>query len=303
MSSSINTAWARPETNKRWRSLAANSVVLICLAAVSFAQVGALRAPTSPVAGNPASISTTGSGAATFYLIGPSVALKREVKLGLDIALAPDELRSAGEYLGTVCADACRSVEFFVTPAKAASLAFLVHPSRAPVAEDNVISAVVLPFDQFKNMILAPTEVDFQLTAKGAAPISRRISTQEGVAWFRTNSGRSAGALQVVASVSDVSVRRIVQEVASNPCNLRIKGQRTAKGVVVETDPVRDCAGNPVPDGTVVTFTAKDGNETSTVDAPIKQGVARAQLIALGPVVISAASGVVMGNEIRLGAQ
>jgi hypothetical protein len=72
---------------------------------------------------------------------------------------------------------------------------------------------------------------------------------------------------------------------------------------VVETEPVRDCAGNPVPDGTVVTFTARGGNETSTVDAPIKQGIARAQIIAAGPVVISAASGVVMGNELRLGAQ
>ena len=99
---------------------------------------------------------------------------------------------------------------------------------------------------------------------------------QDGIAWFRTNSGKSAGPLQVVASVNDVSARRVVQEVASDPCNLRIKGQRTAKGIVVETDPVRDCAGNPVPDGTVVTFTAKDAGETSTVDAPIKQGVARA---------------------------
>ena len=302
MSSSINTAWARPET-RRLRSLTGGVAVAILFSAMSLAQVPELRGPTSVIAGSPASISTTGSGAATFYLIGPSVALKRDVKLGGEIALAPQELQSAGEYLGTVCAETCRSVEFFVSPSNAASLAFLVHPSRAPVAEDNVISAVVLPFDQFKNMVLAPTDVDFQLTAKGAAPISRRISTKDGVAWFRTNSGRSAGALQVVASVSDVSARRIVQEVASNPCNLHIKGQRTAKGILVETDPVRDCAGNPVPDGTVVTFTAKDGREMSTVDAPIKQGVARAQLTAPGPAVISAASGVVMGNEIRLGAQ
>ena len=72
---------------------------------------------------------------------------------------------------------------------------------------------------------------------------------------------------------------------------------------MVETEPVRDCAGNPVPDGTVVTFTAKDGTEASTVDAPIKQGIARAQMTARGPVAISAASGVVMGNELHLGAQ
>jgi hypothetical protein len=92
-----------------------------------------------------------------------------------------------------------------------------------------------------------------------------------------------------------------VQQVASEPCRLNIKGQRTPKGIVVETDPVRDCTGNAVPDGTIVTFTAKNGKDTDTVDAPIKQGVARAQLSTSGPVVVSAASGVVMGNELRVG--
>ena len=58
-----------------------------------------------------------------------------------------------------------------------------------------------------------------------------------------------------------------------------------------------------MPDGTIVTFTAKNGNEMSTVDAPVKQDVARAQMTAKGPVVISAASGVVMGNELHLGGQ
>jgi hypothetical protein len=153
------------------------------------------------------------------------------------------------------------------------------------------------------SIVLAPVTVNFQLTAGGSSLMSHSVSSQNGVAWFRANSGKSAGALQVVASLGDASARRIVQQVASDPCNLRIKGQRTAKGIVIETEPVRDCAGNPVPDGTVVTFTAKNGKETSTVDAPIKQGIARAQMTAAGPVSISAASGVVMGNELHLGAQ
>ena len=72
---------------------------------------------------------------------------------------------------------------------------------------------------------------------------------------------------------------------------------------MVETEPVRDCSGNPVPDGTIVTFTAAEADGKSTVDAPIKQGVARAQIIVTKAAVISAASGVVMGNELRLGAQ
>ena len=238
-----------------------------------------------------------------FYLIGPSTSLKREIHVGEAIALSGKELQSAGKYIAILCSGECHSVGFFVAPAKPVNLIFLVHPSRAPVGQNDVVSGVALPFDEFRNLVLAPAAVDFQLTAKGGTPVSHRVSTQNGVAWFRTSSGRSAGPLQVSASINDVSARRVVQQVASDPCSLRIKGQRTAKGIVVETEPVRDCTGNPVPDGTVVTFTAKDGKEMSTVDAPIKQGVARAQMTASGPVVISAASGVVMGNELRLGAQ
>jgi len=129
------------------------------------------------------------------------------------------------------------------------------------------------------------------------------VRAQDGIAWFRTTSGKSAGALQVVAAIDDLSVRRVVQQVASDPCNLRIKGQRTAAGILVETEPVHDCSGNPVSDGTMVTFTATDASGKSTVDAPIKQGVARAQMTASTAAVISVASGVVMGNELRVGAR
>jgi len=271
--------------------------------AVDYAQDADLRAPSGAVAGNAASIATTGGGSATFYLVGPSVSLKRDVQLGLEIVLSAKEMQGAGKYLAIVCTTECRSVGFFVAPVKPVNLTFLVHPSRAPVGQNDVVSGVALPFDEFRNLVLAPVAVDFQLTTKGGAPVSHRMSTQGGVAWFRTSSGRSAGPLQVTASINDVTARRVVQQVASDPCSLRIKGQRTPKGIVVETEPVKDCSGNPVPDGTVVTFTAKDGKEMSTVDAPIKQGVARAQITARGQVVISAASGVVMGNELRLGAQ
>jgi len=164
-----------------------------------------------------------------------------------------------------------------------------------------MISGVALTFDEFHNLVLAPASVQFQWTMKGAAPTSHSSQTRDGVAWFRTNSGKTAGALQISASLSDIVARRVVQQVASTACTLRIKGQKTPKGILVETEPVRDCSGNPVPDGTIVTFTAKNGNETSFVDAPVKQDVARATLLAKGPVVVSAASGVATGNQLRLG--
>ena len=300
MLSSINTACKRRSRRRSWLALLLGAV---CLVGTGAAQDVDLRAPSAAVAGTPGSIATTGSGTATFYLVGPSITLKRDVHLGDEISLSAKELQSAGKYVAIVCGSSCRSVGFFVAPAKPVSLTFLVHPSRAPVGQNDVVSGVALPFDEFRNLVLTPATVDFQLTAKGGAPVSHQVSTQNGVAWFHTNSGRTAGALQVTASINSVSARRVVQQVASDPCSLRIKGQRTPKGIIVETDPVRDCAGNPVPDGTVVTFTAKDGKDMSTVDAPIKQGIARAQMTATGPVVISAASGVVMGNELRLGAQ
>ncbi len=277
------------------------AVALFCLAALASAQDVTLRPPASAVAGSSASIGTTGSGSATFYLIGPSASTKREIQLGQDISVAEKELQTAGRYVAIVCTGTCTSAGFFVAPSKAADLAFIVHPSRAPVAQSDMISGVAFTFDQYHNLVLAPATMQFQWTAKGVPPTSRTSQTHDGVAWFRTSSGRSAGALQISAAVSDLVARRVVQQVASTPCTLHIRGQRTSKGILVETEPVRDCAGNPVPDGTIVTFTAKNGNDVSFVDAPVKQDIARATLQAKGPVVVSAASGVAMGNELRLG--
>jgi hypothetical protein len=182
-------------------------------------------------------------------------------------------------------------------------LTFLVHPSRVPVSQGDAVSGVAFPFDPFRNLVLNPVAIDFQLTERGTSALSfsKAVRTENGVAWFRTSSGKSAGALQVGATLDGVSARRVVQQVASDPCNLRIEGQRTPLGMLVRTNPIHDCTGNPVPDGTVVTFTATEANGKSTLDVPIKQGVARAQIAASGGAVISVASGVVMGNEIRVG--
>ena len=133
-------------------------VCAICLVGTGLhAQDVDLRAPSAAVAGTPASIATTGSGAATFYLVGPSIAVKREVHLGQEIPLGAKELESAGKYIAIVCTGSCRSVGFFVAPAKPVNLAFIVHPSRAPVGENQVFSGVALPFDEFHNLVLTPT--------------------------------------------------------------------------------------------------------------------------------------------------
>lgn len=275
---------------------------VLCLLGVVSAQE--IRTPQNVTAGDDASISTMGTGKATLYLFGPGVSRKTtDVELGQQVQLNGNDLRNAGEYFAVVCSGDCHSVSFFVTPANPSSLTFLVHPSRVPVAEGDAVSGVAIPFDKFRNLVIAPETIDFQLSTGKALVLSRSVPTKEGIAWFRAASGKAAGALQVVASLKDLSTTRAVQQVASDPCNLRITGQRNAKGIAVQTEPVHDCAGNPVPDGTIVTFTATADGQKSTVDAPIKQDVARAEIAASGPAVVSAASGVVMGNELQIGGE
>lgn len=259
-----------------------------------------LTPPQQATAGNPLSIQTSGSGSATFYLFGPGSAVKQDVHLGEAINVRGEDVAAAGQYTAIACADTCHSTRFFVAAAAPASMSFLAHPSRAMVKQNDSVSGVVFPLDKFGNLILSPVTVNFQMTANKNSLFSRAVPTHQGVAWFRTNSGNTAGLALLSGSVNGISTQRALQLVASDPCNLRIKAQQTAKGVLVETDPIHDCTGNIVPDGTIVTFTANSGAGRSTVDAPIKQGVARANLTPSGSTVISAASGVVMGNELRM---
>jgi len=269
------------------------------LARICFAQE--LIPPQQVTAGGAFSIPSSGSGSATFYLFGPGSVLKKTIQLGQAIELSGEDVIAAGRYTAIACSDTCHSAKFFVTPAEPSSLTFIAHPSRALVKQDNSISGVVFPFDKFQNLVTIPVTVNFQLTANKANLFSRSVPTKLGVAWFRSNSGTTAGMALLTASVNNnLSSQSALQLVASDPCNLRIKAQQTARGVLVETDPVHDCSGNVVPDGTMVTFTANSNGGISTVDTPIKQGVARANLTPSGSTVISAASGVVMGNELRM---
>jgi hypothetical protein len=63
---------------------------------------------------------------------------------------------------------------------------------------------------------------------------------------------------------------------------------------------VHDCSGNPVPDGTVVSFTESDDGGKTTVDVPVKRGVAKVEIPIVGQAKITVASGVVIGNELEV---
>jgi hypothetical protein len=267
------------------------------LFAAHVADAAELRLPMDATAGAEVSIPTTGSGDATFYLFGPGTGIKRSVKLGEDVRLTGNDLQFSGRY--TAVLSNGDSGVFFVAPAKPSDVAFLARPSRVPASTHQVISGTAFVFDSNHNLVTQPTAVNFNLGVSQGRPETRTVNTKDGVAYVILDSGRQAGAAQFTASLNDDNVRRVVQITASDPCNLRMRAQPAKNSILVETEPIRDCAGNPVPDGTIVTFTEVDNSGRSTVDARIKKGVAQAQLPQSESAQLSVAAGVVVGNEIH----
>jgi hypothetical protein len=261
-----------------------------------------IRVPQNAVAGQAITLGTTGEGEGTLYLVGPGQIIKKQVQLGHEVQLNNGDLRSAGRWVAIVRGGGRSwSQTFFVQPGDPENLSFLARPSRVPVARPGVISGMAVVFDKYQNLVLQPTPVRFSLSVADTVS-SQTVASREGIAWITSSSARKAGAAQFVAIAGETSVRRVVQQVASDPCNLRMHvTQRGKDGTVVETDPIRDCASNPVPDGTIVTFTQIDGRGRSTVDARIKKGVARATLPPADNATITVASGVTLGNDLHVG--
>ena len=93
-----------------------------------------------------------------------------------------------------------------------------------------------------------------------------------GSRWIRRRTRRND---QFVARAGDVSSTRIVNQVPGDPCSLKMNAKAAGGKIELETEPVRDCSGNAVLDGTIVTFTESYNGTRSTVDVPLKRGVAR----------------------------
>jgi hypothetical protein len=281
--------------------------VAAAFAQVTLSQAQELRFPKSVEAGNRFSVASTGSGNATLYVVGSAGALRREIQLGKAIEFGPEDLHNAGHYTTLLVAGgSTKTGQLDVVAARqGATLSFLAKPSRLPVNVADGMSGVVYVFDIFGNLVIEPQQVSFALLNTGALSdtsgggLSRVVTTSNGVAWVKMNSASKAGAATFVASALGVSEKRVVQQVAGDPCALKMNARQSDRNIVLETDPVRDCAGNPVPDGTIVTFTETYGGGQSTVDVPLKRGIARTELPEQNNAVISVAAGVVMGNEIR----
>ena len=267
----------------------------------ALAQSSALIIPESIESGAAFSVSCGGSGQGTLYIVGPDQIIKRDVQLGETAFFPAGTLYNAGRYsVWLHSAGSNDTAAFDVLPAlKPSDLTFIAKPSRLQVALHNAITGTVYVFDAYRNLITKPLQVSFELSNPKAGTQVRTVETHDGAAWTQLDSTPHEGHDQFVASIGDVSAKRVVFQVPGDPCSLKMSAKPAGGKIELVTDPVRDCSGNAVPDGTIVTFTELDNGTKSSVDVPLKKGIASVVMPAHRGATISVASGVVLGNQIR----
>ncbi|MHB1936576.1 MAG: hypothetical protein ACYCOR_08325 [Acidobacteriaceae bacterium] len=268
---------------------------------LTYAQASQVRLPRTVEAGSAFSIQSTGSGKAVLYIVGPGQALRQDVQLGQSTSFPPGSLYNAGHYLAIlVGASSTDNGWFDVVPAnKPANLSFLAKPSRLSIGLHNGISGTLYIFDVYHNLITKPTPVSFKLSNPSGSVQLRAVTARGGEATTEMDSSEKEGFAKFEAQVDGVSSTRVVEQVPGNPCGLTMSARPSGKGIHLETNPVRDCSGNAVPDGTIVTFTEIYDRIQSTADVPLKNGVAQVEMPAHPGATITVASGVVLGNEIH----
>lgn len=276
---------------------------LTLIAPTAFSQGGQMNVPQSVTAGGAFSIPTTGSGKGVLYIVGPGQALRRDVQMGEPVAFVAGELYSAGHYQAVLVeGPSTETSEFEVVPtSQPKTLSFLAKPSRIPVSMHSGISGTAYVFDAYNNLITTPMPVSFAVLGQSDTKQTRTANTRNGVAWTEMDSTAKQGSAKLVAQVNGISSTRVIDQVPGDPCGLTINARQDGAKLEVQTSPVRDCSGNAVPDGTIVTFTETGNGTQSTADVPIKQGIAKVELPAYSGARISVASGVVAGNEIHWG--
>jgi hypothetical protein len=277
------------------------SGILFAALPLAYAQDGRMTLPKIVEAGNAFAIQSTGSGKAALYIVGPGQVLKREVQLGHPAYFSTGSLYNAGRYLAILVAGSSTDNGWFdVAPAsKPANLSFLAKPSRLSIGLHNGISGTLYIFDVYHNLITKPAPVSFKLSIPSGAVQQRTVTAHLGEATTEMDSGTKEGFAQFEAQVDGICSTRVVEQVPGSPCGLEMSAQPAGSQIHLQTNPVRDCSGNAVPDGTIITFTENYNGTQSTADVPLKHGIAQVELPANPGATITVASGVVLGNEIH----
>lgn len=274
--------------------------LILAMSQASHAQSDSLSLPKSIKAGDAFSIQSAGSGEATLYIIGPGQVLKREMQAGSAASFPAGSLYNAGHYIVILAqASGAKTDSFDVEPASApAKLSFLAKPSRLPVGLRNGITGAVYVFDAYGNLIAAPMPVSFELSSPSGAEQKNQMTTRFGAGWTEMDSTSQQGSSKFVARVGDISSESIIRQVPGDPCTLKMTAQQSGQQLELQTDPVRDCSGNAVPDGTIITFTETYAGGQSTVDVPLKRDVAEVKMPIHSRATLTVASGVILGNQI-----
>jgi hypothetical protein len=223
------------------------------------------------------------------------------VQLGEATHFPTGSLYNAGHYLAILAAGSSTDHGWFaVAPAsKPANLSFLAKPSRLSIGLHNGVSGTLYIFDVYHNLITKPTSVSFKLSTPAGAVQQRTVTANQGEATTEMDSGTKEGFAKFEAQVDGISSTRVVEQVPGSPCGLKMSAKPAGNQIQLQTDPVRDCSGNAVPDGTIVTFTESYNGTQSTADVPLKHGIAEVQLPSHPGATITVASGVALGNEIH----
>lgn len=261
-----------------------------------------LTAPKTIEAGTAFTLQSGGSGQATLTIVGLGQVVTRDVQLGGAISIPEGTVFNAGHYIAYLSSAPNDVVTFQVVPAKVSEVSFLARPSRLPVGLHGGITGAVYVFDSYRNLVTAPRPISFELSAPNSPTQSRTEQTAHGAAWVTLDSSPKEGAAHFSAKVDDISITRIIGQVPGDPCGIKMSAKPSpGSKIALVTDPVKDCSGNAVPDGTIVTFTENYNGGQSTVDVPLKRGIAETELPAHPGASISVASGVVLGNQIQWG--
>jgi hypothetical protein len=276
---------------------------ILAVTQAAYAQDTNLNVPRSIQAGSGFSIQNAGSGEATLYIVGPGQVLKRTVQLGTPTYFPAGSVCNAGHYtviLAQASGTSTGSID--VTPVNApASLSFLAKPSRLPVSLHDGITGAAYVFDVYHNLIATPTPVSFELSSPTGAVQKQLVNTRDGAAWTQMDSTSQQGSSKFVARTGDISSTSIIRQVPGDPCELKVSAQPSGQLLDLQTAPVRDCSGNAVPDGTIVTFTETYPGGQSTVDVPLKRDIAEVKMPTHDGATFTVASGVTLGNQIRWG--
>lgn len=284
--------------------------ILPCLcAALAFVAIHAalaqeqldLISPKSIVAGSAFSIQSSGSGTAALYIVGPDQVLERSLQLGTAVSFPAASLNNAGDYVVILSGDSrTRTASLEVLPqTEPAKISLLARPSRLPVDVSNAITGAAYVFDSYRNLIVTPIKVSFELSSPSGAKQSSSAVANDGAAWTEMNSTSSEGDDRFVAHAGRASVEREIRQVPGNPCQLTMTAQQSGNRLELQTAPIHDCSGNIVADGTIVTFTETYDGGQSTADVPVKRGIAKVEMPDYRGAMLSVASGVVLGNQIR----